>query len=58
MKSPELIRRIVDLATGDPPVLVSVTDDATPEDIDEALCLIAADRAALPGNERSQHVPA
>ena len=48
MKDPAVIYRILELAAQDPPVLVSVTDDATPEDLDEALFLITADRAADP----------
>ena len=48
MRDPALIYRILELAAQDPPVFVSVTDDATPEDLDEALRLIAADRAANP----------
>lgn len=48
MKDPAVIYRLLELAAQDPPVLLSLADDATVEDIDTALRLIAADRAADP----------
>lgn len=48
MKSPDLIRRIIELAEAEPPALFSVTDDAKAEDLDEALRIIAALRADPP----------
>ncbi len=40
MKDPAVIYRILELAAQDPPVLLSLEDDATVEDIDEALRII------------------
>lgn len=50
MKDQALIDRLLDLAESDPPALFVLTDDATPEDLDEALRLVAS----LPAGEEEK----
>ena len=41
-RSPELTRRLAELAAADPPALFVVDDSASPADLDEALRIISA----------------
>lgn len=52
MRDPALIYRILELAAQDPPVLLSLADDATVEDIDEALRIIREIRKETSADEK------
>ena len=56
MKDSSVIYRILELAAQDPPVLLSLADDATVEDIDTALRIISSLRTEEQKPVKNEHI--